>query len=263
MATNTDNSQLATAINFIQYTIPKRDKIITIIGEYHNYNFNCINNKEISQYCLERTIDNQNCSILLEYSKYDDPKTIGSKTINTTYNKLVKHKKINHIIPIDYRTLFLKFNGQSDLYDIDWDKAKYSKTKIKKLFLESFYNLSNKIFYLNPKHYHQNSLNNINNYIINIIEPQFQFILQNFDSFKIAPLQNELKLIWNRVMDIGILITVLKKDKMNEFIIIAGNRHCLNLQKMLNTHFRDEFNFVHQQFGDEGSCIKLKGTIKK
>lgn len=260
---NTDNSQLGTAINFIQYTIPEKNKILTIIGEYHNYNFNCINNKEISEYCLERTLKNSCCSmILLEYSQYDDPKTIGSKTINSTYNKLVKNKKLNHIIPVDYRTLFLKFNGQSDLYDIDWTKVKYSKTKIKKKIIEPFYTLSKKIFNLNPKQYERVSLINIYNYIKNTIVPQFNFIFNNFAYFQIGPLQKELKLIWNKVMDIGILITVLKKNKKNEFIIIAGNAHCINLQKMLNTQFKNEFKFVHQQIGDKGSCIKLKDTVK-
>jgi hypothetical protein len=257
----TDNSQLATAINFIQYTTKNKQKIITIIGEYHNYNFNCINNKEISQYCLERANSNDYCSILLEYSKYDNPKTIGSKTINTTYNKLLKNKQQNHIVPVDYRTLFLKFKGQSDLYDIDWHKVNYSKNKIKKIIIQPFFTLVKKILTLNSKHYDLNSFININNYIKHTIEPEFLFILQHLENFQIIPLQQELKLTWNKVMDIGILMTVLKKSKNNEFIIIAGNRHCTNLQKMINTTFKSNFNFILQQLGDKGKCIKLKGTL--
>ena len=122
-------SQLGSAINFKQYLF--NNKIITIIGEYHNYDFNCFNNKDISQYCLERVKNNSNCSILLEYSKYDDPKTIGSTTINQTYKKLAKYKKQKHIVPVDFRTLFLKYEGQSKLYDTKWTvEDKWTKSKI-------------------------------------------------------------------------------------------------------------------------------------
>jgi hypothetical protein len=258
-----DRSQLGTAVNLQQYITSDNKKIITIIAEYHDYNFNCINNKDISQYCFEEVNGNKNCRILLEYSKYDNPKTIGSKSINDTYNKLVKNNKQNHIIPIDYRTLFLKSEGQSNIYDIDWNKTKYKKEKIIKKFIQPFYKLAKKIFIIDSDHYKYDSYLNINKYIKNDIEPQFDFIVRNIDHFDIGKLQEELKITWNKVMDIGIIITILKNGKIDEFILIAGVRHCKNLQKMMNTYFRNDFRFMHQQHGDKGKCIQLDQTNDK
>ena len=258
-----DYSQLGTAVNLQQYITRDNKKIVTIIAEYHDYNFNCINNKDISQYCLEEVNNNKNCRILLEYSKYDNPKTIGSKSINTTYKKLLKNKKHNHIIPIDYRTLFLKAKGQSDIYDIDWEKTNYTKGKIIKRFIKPFYSSAKQIFDIDSNQYSKQSYFNIYNYINNVIVPQFNFILDNIEQFDIKHLQEEMKITWNKVMDIGILITILKREKIDEFILIAGVRHCKNLQKMLNTYFKNEFKFLHQQDGSEGKCIQLQNTNDK
>jgi len=257
------NSQLKTAINFKQYVSNDNKKIITVIGEYHNYDFNCVNNKDISQYCLERVNDNKNCTILLEYSKYDDPKTIGSKTINSTYDKLIKNKKRKHIIPVDFRTLFLKSKGQSNLYDIDWTEGKYTNDKIIKLFIDPFFKHAKRILKINPKNYSLQSYTNIYHYIIKEIAPQFNFIENNIYKFQIEPLQKELKMIWNKVMDIGIMIHILKKNFTDEYIIIAGNRHCKNLEKMLDTTFHSEFKLIHSQSYSENKCIELNGTFKK
>ena len=264
-----DSSQLGTAVNLQQYITRDNQKLITIIAEYHDYNFNCINNKDISQYCLEEVNNNRNCRILLEYSKYDNPKTIGSKTINTTYNKLVKNRKEKHIIPIDYRTLFLKAKGQSDLYDIQWEKTNYTKDIILKRFIKPFYALSSYIFKIDKNQYTNQAYDDIHNYINNDIVPQFNFIVKNMDRFTgqnepgIKHLQEELKVTWNKVMDIGIMITILKQEKTDEFILIAGLRHCKNLQKMMTTYFRNEFKFLHQQEGNKGKCIQLEHTNDK
>jgi len=252
--------ELATAVNFIQYE--STNKIITIIGEYHNYNFTCKNNnKDISQYCFERIKDNKNCKILLEYSKYDNPKTIGSKIINNTYNKFLKNKKKSHIIPIDFRTLFLKFRGQSDLYDIVWEKNNYSKTKIKNKIIEPFYKLATKILIIDNKDYDSNIYYNISNYIINDIVVSFNYILKNIDNFNISKLQQYLKKAWNKVMDVGILLTVLKNNKITEYILIAGNAHCENLYNIINKYFTKELKLVNKQSGDKGNCVQLKDTV--
>jgi hypothetical protein len=259
-------SQLGSAINFKQYLFSNNEKIITVIGEYHNYDFNCINNKDISQYCLERVKNNRNCSILLEYSKYDDPKTIGSTTINSTYNKLLKHKKQKHIVPVDFRTLFLKSKGQSKLYDIKWSletAEKWTKNKISKAYINPFFTKAKTILKLNPKNYSNESYKNIYLYILNVIAPQFNFINDNLDRFELDPLQEELRQVWNKVMDIGILIHILNKDTTDEYIVIAGNRHCKNLERMLDVDFHSEFKLIHSQSYVADKCIELNGTYKK
>ena len=256
-----DQSQLGTAINLQQYITSDNQKIITIIAEYHNYNFNCLNNKDISDFCLDEVNNNQNCRILLEYSKYDNPKTIGSKTINSTYNNLVKHKKEKHLIPVDYRTLFLKAKGQSDLYDIDWKKTELSEKEIIKQFIQPFYQSAKRIFSIDSAHYNYQSYLNIKKYITNEIVRQFELILKNiheiFNSDNLSYLQNEIKLTWNKVMDIGIIITILKRGKVDEFILVAGLRHCQNLKRMLNTYFKTDFRFIHEQERTEQRCIEL------
>ena len=255
-------SQLGSAINFKQYLFSDNQKIITIIGEYHNYDFNCFNNKDISEYCLERVKKNSKCSILLEYSKYDDPKTIGSTTINSTYKKLAKHKKQKHIVPIDFRTLFLKFEGQSKLYDTKWSN-KWTKNKILKEYIQPFFNKSKKLLKIDKKKYSEQSYKNIYLYIFNVIAPQFNFIADNLDNFKIEPLQEELRLLWNKIMDIGIMIHILSKDTTDEYIVIAGNRHCKNIERMLDVNFHSEFKLVHSQSYESNKCIELNGTYKQ
>lgn len=258
-------SQLGSAVNFKQYLFSNNQKIITIIGEYHNYDFNCLNNKDISQYCLERVKNNSKCSILLEYSKYDDPKTIGSTTINATYNKLVKHKKEKHIVPVDFRTLFLKPQGQSQLYDTRWSSSdnKWTKNKILKAYINPFFNKAKKILKIDRKKYTDESYKNIYLYILNVIAPQFNFISDNLRRFEIEPLQEELRLVWNKVMDIGILIHILSKDNTDEYIVIAGNRHCKNIERMLDVDFHSDFKLLHSQSYVENKCIELNGTYKK
>lgn len=255
-------SQLGTAINFKQYVSTDNQKMITIIGEYHNFNFNCANNKDISQYCLERVKENTNCNILLEYSKYDDPKTIGSETINSTYKKLVKHKKKKHIFPVDFRTLFLKVEGQSNLYDIIWKEGDFTKDKILEDYINPFFKSSNKILKIDEEDYSFESYNNIYRYIINVIAPEFNFINDYLDTFDIGPLQKELRTTWNKVMDIGIMIHILKNNESDEYIVIAGDRHCQNLETMLNTYFHSQFRLVHSQTYSENKCIQLNGTYK-
>ena len=98
---------------------------------------------------------------------------------------------------------------------------------------------------------------------MNDIVPQFDFILRNIDNLDMGHLQEELKINWNKVMDIGIIITILKKGKLDEFILIAGVRHCKNLQKMMNTYFKNDFRFLHEQHGDKGKCIQLEETNDK
>ena len=257
-------SQLGSAINFKQYLFSDKQKIITIIGEYHNYDFNCFNNKDISQYCLERVKNNSKCSILLEYSKYDDPKTIGSTTINQTYNKLVKHKKQKHIVPVDFRTLFLKYEGQSKLYDTKWNtNDKWTKNKILKEYIEPFFNKAKKILKLNRKKYSDESYKNIYLYILNVIAPQFNLLQYNLIRFQIENIQEELRILWNKIMDIGILIHILRKDTTDEYIVIAGNRHCKNLERMLDVDFHSEFKLIHSQSYVENKCIELNGTYKQ
>lgn len=256
-------SQLGSAINFKQYLFKDNQKMITIIGEYHNHDFNCFNNKDISQYCLERVKNNSKCSILLEYSKYDDPKTIGSTTINSTYKKLVKHKKQKHIVPIDFRTLFLKAEGQSKLYDSIWDEKTWTKSKILKSYINPFFNKAKKILKIDRKKYSDQSYKNIYLYILNVIAPQFNLIADNLDQFEIKPLQQELRIVWNKVMDIGILIHILSNDTTDEYIVIAGNRHCKNLERMLDVDFHSEFKLLHSQSYVENKCIELNGTYKQ
>ena len=256
-------SQLGSAINFKQYLFSDNQKIITLIGEYHNYDFNCLNNKDISDYCLERVKNNNNCSILLEYSKYDDPKTIGSTTINQTYKKLLKHKKQKHIVPVDFRTLFLKAEGQSKLYDSKWTLEKWTKSKILKAYINPFFNKAKTILKLNPKNYSSESYKKIYLYILNVIAPQFNLIYDNLDRFELDPLQQELRVVWNKVMDIGILIHILNKDITDEYIVIAGNRHCKNLERMLDVDFQSEFKLIHSQSYVSNQCIELNGTYKK
>ena len=257
-------SQLGSAINFKQYLFSNNQKIITIIGEYHNYDFNCFNNKDISQYCLERVKNNSKCSILLEYSKYDDPKTIGSTTINQTYKKLVKHKKQKHIVPVDFRTLFLKYEGQSKLYDTKWTtNDNWTKNKILKQYIEPFFKKAKKILKLNREKYSDESYKNIYMYILNVIAPQFNLIQDNLNRFQIENIQEELRILWNKIMDIGILIHILSKDNTDEYIVIAGNRHCKNLERMLDIDFHSEFKLIHSQSYVENKCIELNGTYKQ
>lgn len=253
--------ELKDAIGFSQYIFSKI-RMITLIGELHEKSFSC-EGKELSipDYCYDIINKNPNARILLEYNNGQDPEKIGSEIIRTLYSKIKKIQKTNQIIPYDVRGYFLGSKGQNDLYGKNF-KNYDSPDKILDAFIKPFYkkykNKQGNIFSLYGKY---------NPYIKKyLLEDYYNHILQQFSKATYLTVNNQnplqiLKDAWKEVSDYFILSNILKEDNIDEYIVISGKAHYINIQNIINK-LPNFFLKLNNQEGSSLKCVNLYKTYK-
>lgn len=205
---------------FCQFIV--NNKLITLIGEIHNYENICDNptgiqnNKDsIIEYIDKRK--NEDVNILLEYfdkvkmkNKLEnlDINNLHSSVLNKIYNLNIDKNKLQGW---DIRRKYLDYKDQNYLYDDNEFKININE-------LEEKYLLPLKLFIEENK-----SLNCFpDNYYDNITK-------------KIKTIRNKkhfLQKIWNQISDCYAL-ELINKIKCPEIILIAGDLHIENISKIL------------------------------
>lgn len=255
----TDN-QLESSVSFSQYIFSNM-RLITLIGERHDKAFGCNSNGiPISEYCNNSVTRNPKCIVMLEYNSVDDPLRIGSEAIRTTYNTLNKAGKTNQIIPFDTRSFFLSSRGQNDLYG-DGYNAYNTTEKIGNAFIEPFYQKQRE----NPKLFNLegNYDKSAKKYLLHTYYPDlqktFEYIAISLNKGNPKDINQMLKDAWKKVADYFILRTILKNDDVDEYIIVVGDSHRINLQAVFTFPF---FTQLNNQHGSSGNCVRLYQTYK-
>ena len=246
------NLNLNSAFKFLQ-TIYKQNRLITLIGELHNKSWTCNPpHIDISQYCVDRVSNNNNCRILLEYHPSIDPTTLGSEAIRTTYTALSRMNIAReYIIPYDYRTYFLGHEMQYILYQF-WD-TNISYNNIKSKLINPYFEKFQGVFELYDS-YDPNIGFYLTQTYIQDINNHFLSILNNISSKEPKNhIRLELMQVWKKVADFFILREVLRNDDINEYIVIMGNKHLDNLRIILEK-ISNEINY---QEGNSQNCVKL------
>ena len=133
--------KLDSTISFSQY-IYKSQKLITIIGENHLQQFNCVKpSLSLADYCLKIVNRNPNCKIMLEFNKsvpiYNKKiQGIYSPAIQSIYSLFHDKSKLDCIIPFDERPFFLSPQGHKNLYRSNFSQVSYKD--IEKKFVTPF-----------------------------------------------------------------------------------------------------------------------------
>lgn len=254
--------KLNSALSIAQY-IYNKNRLITIIGEYHNSTWKCDEpNMDISTYCKNAVERNPRCKILLEYNNGDNPLGMGSETIREVYRALLSINRTDAVVPYDTRAFFLSINGQGDLYNTDgYMKHATTWVNIGNVFIEPFFRKireNPKLFKLlekyppNIKYYLEYT------YMIDVLNT-FKHIAENmFGRNSGEEVHKALKDAWKKVCDFFVLRTILMEDNnVDEYIVIMGLEHFNYVTSILKT-LTYEIGF--QTGGHRQTCINLYET---
>jgi len=274
---------LDNSVGFAQYVF-KKSCLFTLISEFHNLDFKITkaNELSISDYCVLAVKKNQNCRVMLELgTEYDeDPSTIHSSAIQSVYAELKKIKKENQIIYFDKRSYFLSRSIQNIIYNSGWDlkwldKERFSQKDVKTIcdkrnhifthYLEPF---KTKTIILEQKNYDLHAwkflldiYSELNTFYETIKKKLFCLIIANIKLKIPEPpeIKVDLMLFWAFVTDYHIFAHILSNEfkDINEYIIIAGNKHISNLCYFFEKH-KELVYELNKQFGP---TINLHKTV--
>jgi hypothetical protein len=223
-----------------QYCID--DNYVTLFGEFHSrvpILFDPSTGIRIDDFILDRIEKNPSTRVLLEYHPIFNPLTIGSININHIYGALSCCGLTDKIIPFDYKYYFVDVDKYFKLFNIN-EFTKFSNTDIRNFFIEPFFDKSkHDAFVLDSRLYTQDAyeylmmyLKNIENRLgylfTDIALPQDKKVFNTNDL-----LRYELVSDWTDMADFFMLKEILKNIEM-EYIIIVGDKHRQNIQKVFN-----------------------------
>lgn len=248
---------LDSAITFSQY-IFKDIRLITLISEKHDEFFSCeYPSISIAEYCNKAVIRNPQCRVMLEYNIGDDPTRIGSEAVRDTFLTLQKSGKTDQIIPFDSRAFFITPREQNVLYSSEY--AKYNPSQIRKAFIEPFYQKQSENTRLFDLYGNYDS--NVGEYMVNTYFPDITISFETAN--KMLYLHKNphqvLKNAWKKVADYYILAKILKNDDIDEYIIVLGDAHRVNIQMVIK-NFTTQLN--NQIGGKSENCINLFQTYR-
>jgi hypothetical protein len=246
------NSELIKSARSVsQYRIKKLSRLITVIGELHDDDFDCDGTSiSIYDYCLSRALSNNKCHFMFEYHPGVKDKTrIGSTVIRdvfTSYDTTVRDRSIG----IDIRTDFITRESQSLLYNDDYGFArKYGNSTrlLKKDYVVPYTNskIKNNSKSVEVKTYSKN---------LNLL----------FDEYnKRLPDVMDLKWAWAKVMDCTILDRMLEEDNdIDEYVLVVGENHCKNIHEVISTWSPECVEILNHTYREAGMCITTKKMKK-
>lgn len=244
------NKLIDSARGISQYIITdgKREKLITVIGELHKQDFKCKGDSlSIYEYCNLRVSQNSKCMCLLEYNDncdYDISR-IGSTIIQEVFTSTnnIRTKTIG----IDSRTDFLSALTQNRLYNTDMD---LEKIDIYKEYLHPF--VSNKKTI---------DCNKFLKKYMNRIDEKFETCIKEHKSGNIDV--SNLKWAWLMVMDYNILDQILKNEEYDEYVVVVGENHRINIHNVLTEFLKDIVTVIKNESKVTGKCVSTNKLKKK
>ena len=287
------NIAISSIVSFSQYIINGR--LITLIGEIHNKKFKCEGKyMSLNKYVENRLVNNDKAAVFLEFNKDTDKiKDLGSqnliKTVKSLKKKGIKIPRKNglnnhRIKSIDHRDYFFK---SYNLYANEKYFLKGDKTKIIDEFILPYFYVKKKLINNDGDNVHADgddmyikSLINykthnisIDDHIFNYLkkfyipkmEKEFTDIYEDtvndiiFDKSSKYILLHKLQVLWANFLDFYIMIEIFNLNcNYNEIIILVGDLHYTNLQKVFK-HFKIEPVNVQENYErDSNNCVETK-----
>jgi hypothetical protein len=193
------------------------------------------------------------------------PQGIYSPAIQSIYSLFYDKNKLDYIIPFDERPFFLSPQGHKDLYGSNFSKVSYRD--IEKRFVDPFGAKTSRhpyLFKLTQGKYDSNIRNYLENNYVEDIEKHLLWVKQAIkNKEKKEKIRFALRDIWKKVTDFYILRIIFREDtSINELIIIMGNSHQDNLNKLFKTMLNPgPLTFLNEQKGKKkGNCVELYNT---
>lgn len=252
--------KLQSTVNFSQYLF-KSKKLITLIGEIHNYCFYCGDKEQLSitEYSSIVVNKNSNSRILLEIQKNFPPHATESIHIVDIMNKFKKEGKEENLIMFDFRYFFLG-DYLHYVYIPEYYK-KLNAEQIKKHLIEPVYTKWRAGFSLDHSLYDEDCVRYLEQVYKKDIDVSFKHIFAEIDRNNMEDVQQMLMDSWMKVADFYVLREVMKNDHINEYVIIIGDTHRNNLQGIF-TNMGMFGQLTKQQQGRPNNCVSLFETYQ-
>ena len=268
-------------------------KLITLIGEYHNIEFDCENVKDakkiidVSDYILSKP-KNIKKKVILEFDRYsikDIKKEIKSSNINTILDKILNSpvevtKNIN-VVPIDFRNQYLDPIMYHKLYNDILTVSKLNRDELIFYYIKPFFEkIGEQSKFLEGEKYFKNVDILFKDYLPKI-DKQFNKIFKEVEFWDRMSYDDKLKIIiqirkaWYKLSDYYVIREIFKDDGTDEYIILIGSLHYENIKSYINDvlslpdkmdkviHFNKivESNIEVKPFVNKYNCIETKNTL--
>jgi hypothetical protein len=252
--------QLNSALAFAQY-IFRNKRLITFISEFHERSWVCPEPSiTIAEYCKNAVQRNSKCKIMLEYNPGEFAIGMGSEAIRDTYKTLYGINRLDSIIPFDFRSYFIGTERKNQLYG---GKFPVSKVTIQNGFINSFEDKLREdptLFRLSSN-YDSDILDYMYNKYYKNIEKQFGNIKASLNAFSRRNLRKLLMDAWRDVADYYILREIFRNDEIDEYIVVMGDAHYVNMTSVLETE-EIGATLINKQKSNQTDCIKLYTTLR-
>lgn len=255
------------------YQLEMDNKIITLLGEYHNLKCLCkqVNTISVETYILEYLRKKPNTKVLLEISnKYTQQQIngLGSFNLVNTYQTLVNNGFKKNIIYFDVRYFYISKYMFIIANDPQTFSQMSSKEIIKNIILpfqkfwedkrNSFQQPQNttnilleKINYITPN-IQQVGNNKYNGEMMKQMVDNFYMIEKEIDKLPKETIRDRLLNTWKQVMDWECIYNIFKSK--TDCIVLTGRKHTENYINILNG--------IGSSVVKEASCKKISPNDK-
>ena len=251
---------LSSATSFSQY-IYSNVRLITMIGELHNVKFTCGGSSvSVAEYCMMALQRNPKCIVMLEFGLQTDPRSVNSANIVETYTLLSQSNYTSQIAPFDMRPFFLTQAIQNDLYSDRYNR--YDHKGVFDAFISPFYTKWREnpaIFSVSPD-YKPEVSRYITEQYFGDMKTTFDIIVAEVNAgIPLKDIHLKLQHAWKKVSDYFVLTMLLRIDDKDEYIILLGEQHRYNIERILTT-LPDILTLGKQSNKKQSDCVTLFST---
>lgn len=229
-------------------------RIVTIIGELHDKEFECMNNITIYDYCLKRANENKKCRFLFEFepNRTNNFNRIGSKIIRDVFageDNIVKKRSTGVDIRLDILSMlqqqYLYNNSQGFSMKYDITRADGMEA-LKKDYVKSYRNDVQK----DPEQ--TMCSENLSNYGKSLDKLFYGLKKQG------ELTRDDLKWAWSKLMDYNVIWEMTRKDNdVDEIIVVLGENHRSNIYEIMKEWNGDCVILSNQYGGKRGNCVEV------
>jgi len=268
-------THLNNVMSISQHILPNR-WISTTIGESHTDTWDCPSpNISLSEYIADRVQKNSNCLVLLEYDNVIIEKGVAriktdyeisqieSESLKDIYTTLERMGMTNKIYPYDRRSRMLGNSENGILYyklfseffkDVTKNEA---KGYIINFFIEPYFDGADSGWFNLPECLEAELCDQLGK-INTDIENEFLQIMMQLNSKSLNIIQQQLQIVWQKVVDFLVLREMYSRTNINEYIFVGGDIH----NRFLISKLEEVTRQVYLEKGEVGDCINLYHTYK-
>lgn len=269
------DTRLKSAISFEQYAFPihSQFRLLTIIGEQHELEFDCKDSNQISimKYALE-TLKNPLAEVLLEIDPaFIDkpehwPKSIPIRGILEVAQK--DPKLLSRIKGYDWRNYWLGAHERELLYHSMDKMVSLSMKKILDIYVAPLSIKWKGSFHLVPNFYNKDAYHFLTYVFLKKLDQTMTHIhdkvitrwdIKRARGEKLAARRAiviSLRHFWKEITDWNMLTELFRISKTDTIISIMGEDHRRNLTEVFKG-----LQLLTAQKGEEGKCVSLMKTV--